>query len=361
MEDKAILSDVTVWHLCAPSYLQKAKVHTLAAGVRGGAEAVLHTLQALAENPADPHVILKLDMTNAYNTIHRDHVLKAVFNEPALKPLWRMVLWAYGSPSDLLSADNTGNIVNTLSSAQGMRQGDPLAPLLFAVGVKQLYQSTADILREDNGSGVLLAFLDDVNLAVRPNTDVTTRALAHLSQEAARIGLTFNGKGEAAYFRADRRPLHPDFVDRISNQGLKFTTEAIVILGGIVGAEEKHLRAAAESAAAKHQIFFKRLTDSRLPTQLALLLLRASGLNRANYVSRCSDPAAGDAYARCVDRLVYTVLGHRLHLSEEEMRTAAYHLKLPTRLGGAGFRLASEMAPIAWWSSLVQTAPFIRG
>ena len=109
--------------LCAPtlSPLQ------LGVGVKGGAEAMVHTARRFLESKPNGHAFVKLDFQNAFNSIRRDSMLESVAGMcPGLLPL---VSSAYESPSHLWLGDNV------LSSEEGVQQGDPLGPLLFSITI----------------------------------------------------------------------------------------------------------------------------------------------------------------------------------------------------------------------------------
>ena len=50
-------------------------------GVCGGCEAAVHACRRYVTPMQEGHVIAKLNFTNAFNCIHRDAVLNAVFNK----------------------------------------------------------------------------------------------------------------------------------------------------------------------------------------------------------------------------------------------------------------------------------------
>ena len=118
-----------VLHLVQPSAAALLEPIQLAQS-RGGCERAIHLLQATLECKSEDSAILSVDFSNAFNTLRRDVMLQRTFSEPQLSPLWRLVHWAYRSSTDLLLV-RSGEIVDTILSAEGLRQGDPLSSLLF--------------------------------------------------------------------------------------------------------------------------------------------------------------------------------------------------------------------------------------
>ncbi len=99
--------------------------HQLGYGVSGGAEAAVHAARKFLSNLDPEHAIVKLDFSNAFNSIRRDSMLEAIRSHaPSIYPL---VHTAYSAPSVLRWGDRT------ISSAEGVQQGDPLGPLLFCL------------------------------------------------------------------------------------------------------------------------------------------------------------------------------------------------------------------------------------
>ena len=69
-------------------------------GVHKGAEAVSHAARIYVQNLTPDSALLKLDFTNAFNSLHRDRMFLAVRD---LAP--QLLISAYGSPSSLFFKD----------------------------------------------------------------------------------------------------------------------------------------------------------------------------------------------------------------------------------------------------------------
>ena len=64
-------------------------------GVRGSAEAAIHAARKFLQNLEDGHALVKLDFTNAFNSICRDKMLEAVHDlAPSIYPLAHSAYYA---------------------------------------------------------------------------------------------------------------------------------------------------------------------------------------------------------------------------------------------------------------------------
>jgi hypothetical protein len=115
-------------------------VFQLGVGVDGGPELAVKKLDTIlcADVPLAGYAA---DCRNAFNSLDRAHALRQLFMHVELASLWRFAHWAYGVPSNLLIRGSSGIVIDeSLRSSQGVRQGDPLGSLLFAVAVHPVYQ-----------------------------------------------------------------------------------------------------------------------------------------------------------------------------------------------------------------------------
>jgi len=143
-------------------------------GVPGGAEAASHAVRRYLAHLPSNAIFIKLDFTNAFNTIRRDCVLEAVTKY--VPELQAFVSSAYASSSLLAFGEYL------VESAEGVQQGDPLGPLLFCLTLHEaLARASCD---------VVVGFLDDVSLG--GDIKHVFQALEVLKKESAEMGLTIN-------------------------------------------------------------------------------------------------------------------------------------------------------------------------
>ena len=158
----------------------------LGVGVQMGCEAAVHAVREYtdAHSGTPDHVVAKLDLTNAFNTVYRSAMLREVFRRfPAAAPL---VSQAYSQPSPL----HLGS--TRFMSSRGVQQGDPLGPILFALAVDPAIQTL--------GSPLNLWFLDDGTIGGPLET--VTADLNSLLPRLRELGLEVNTqKCEVTYLR----------------------------------------------------------------------------------------------------------------------------------------------------------------
>ena len=100
-------------------------------GVSGGAEAAVHATRRLMSSLPDNHVFVKLDFSNAFNSIRRDTILAKVAVK--MPELYRFVKDSLNCNPMLIYGDDI------IISAESSQQGDPLSGLEFCESSSQPY------------------------------------------------------------------------------------------------------------------------------------------------------------------------------------------------------------------------------
>jgi len=99
----------------------------LRVGVPGGCEAAVHAARSFLLSCPAGSALLKIDFSNALNSIRRECMLEAV--EAHVPELLPFLIAAYSQASHLQFGE-----FHVLSD-EGVQQGDPLGPLLFCLTV----------------------------------------------------------------------------------------------------------------------------------------------------------------------------------------------------------------------------------
>jgi hypothetical protein len=149
-------------------------------GVRGGGEALVHAFNRVVEaRQTDGSLsLLQLDFQNAFNLVSRPRFVAQI---RALCPdLLPYVLSCYGGAAHLFVGHHL------VSAQRGVHQGDPLAPLLFALAIHPFIRSLSERFE-----GVLQGwYLDDGNAI--GDTSVLRALLEVVITEGPQWGIVLN-------------------------------------------------------------------------------------------------------------------------------------------------------------------------
>ena len=157
----------------------------------------------------------------------------------------------YGQQSQFVWHDTQGH-AHVITQAEGGEQGDPLMPALFALGQRPALR---EVQRQSAPNEYLMAFLDDIYVAVTPQrvrpvydllaTHLHHHACIHLNQGKTRV---WNAAGAEPPNIAS---LGPDVW--VGNPNLPATHQGLTVLGAPVGSPmfvrtQRTLQAAADAA-----------------------------------------------------------------------------------------------------------------
>ena len=296
-------------------------------GTPQGAEAAVHAARLFLDNLQPSEVILKLDFKNAFNSIQRDKMLNAVKSlVPELTPF---VHSAYGEPSTLFWGQQT------LSSREGVQQGDPLGPLLFCLTIHELCSRLE--------SDLCLFYLDDGTLGGSPQE--VLQDLQRVEQGAAELGLSLNHeKSEVINIDpAAREPL----LSAAPNLSVT-NPDCASLLGSplcSVDCIDQVIRDKTESL----RTMGDRL--SYLHAQDALLLLRHSfAIPKLLYTLRTA-PCFLSHELSIYDNILKSITSRITNVPLGDSDTAWTQASLPVKQGGLGIRSAVQLAPSAFLAS----------
>ena len=148
-------------------------------GSLGGTEPIIRSIDDSIKT-SESDSIVSIDFSNAFNEVSREEMAKQV--KEKLPQLYRVVKFLDGTPSQLLALDDTGSL-HQIESSQGVRQGDPLDPLLFSITISPLLKSLEQF------SNHQLGYLDD--LALFTNSGMKQIIVNHLHHQMCLIDSIF--------------------------------------------------------------------------------------------------------------------------------------------------------------------------
>ena len=182
-----------------------------------------------------------------------------------------------------LVRNSTGDIAHHLASAEGVRQGDPMAPLLFALSMHSIYGA---VEAAGNGQVKLVAVHDDLTIIGPPA--VALQCHDTYKRLAASAGLHLQAaKSQALWLHGAMSQDHALALDR---EGIPIVRNAIV-LGSPIGDNPDQLQQLARAELEPYKDFFTYLVDPEFTHMMSTQLLRSSGIPRMNYMLRTTPPA----------------------------------------------------------------------
>jgi hypothetical protein len=306
----------------------------LGVGVKGGAEALVHSARLFVQRMDESRAFVKLDFTNAFNSVQRAAVFEAVAeHRPDLLAFTES---AYGSPSHLWVG-----VDSVIASAEGVQQGDPLGPLLFCLALDKPLKEARCEFRS--------GYLDDV--ALGDTVANLIDRVRSLETAAEKIGLKLN------HSKCEVFGLNPLTSDQWTDSGLNFIRRSVkeaTLLGSPI-----HPSGTDPALVARREQLEQILPRLyKLTAHEALFLLRSSfAIPRLQYLLRTS-PCSSSTETTRFDEIVREALASicNARLNSDSWSQAS----LPIRWGGIGVRSTVDLAPSAFLSSLLASSSIIH-
>jgi len=311
----------------------------LGSAVPGGCEAAVHLLQAAAEDESNKRGILLVDLVNAFNVSSRQKMLVRLYSAEQLQRLFAIAYMAYGKYAPLFV--RAGNSLRIIVSDNGSRQGDPLAALMFCLGIHDTFERIAKAAANTIG----VAILDDLSVVAPPEAVRAILDEAHAA--VAADGLEINMR-KTAYLWPHR--------DELPDMPIAVYRGAASVLGVPVGNDIRGMVRLANDVAHSHSSFFTDLKSHKLSNQESFLLLRVCATPKLGYLLRCARPEVTTQAAERFDSMVMDAFCARAHIDPGISEAQVNQIRMPLRLGGFGLTANAPKAAICWFAAQSQAA-----
>ena len=253
--------------------------------------------------------------------------------------LYPFIEWAYGAPSALRPV-GAPQLAQPLSSQAGVKQGDPLGPLLFAMAFQPVLQRAQGASPE----AAILAYLDDVTIAGTPSeVRAAFEAIRSDASDTLKdVGLAVNEQKCGIYARDE------EAARRLAGQiGVPHRADGLTVLGTPIGKDE-HVRTVVTSKAEETIRLIERLMDLEVSIQVKFALLRMSLSVRMRHFQRTVEWQHVAEPTQRVDRGIVDAAAMLFDVAptgdeQEEHERARRQLSLPIRHAGFGLRTSTEL------------------
>lgn len=287
----------------------------------GGVEPIIHLLHDFYNGDLQGYNhVLSLDFKNAFNALRRRNISAGILRHAP--EFFKLARLSYGTPTALIMYDGT-----VIQSAEGVRQGDPLGPLFFSLGIRDTLQGLRDTIQQTQPRDqppILVAYLDDVYIFT--NREVSTSQVQGMLSQAP---IQLNAQKTSHYSRRD-----------IQEDGIHALGSYIGPRGGTNDFLEKKVQEL-------HKTII-RIQD--LPKQHQLLLLKASTTTLLRHLLRVIPPSRCRRFFQQVDQASLESI-RALKAPHEERETDFDLTVLPSRLGGLGITPHLDLSPLAFQAS----------
>ena len=320
---------------------EATRPYQFALQARAGTDALAaHVRVALAQR--SDAVLVSLDGRSAYDSMSRAAFLSKLREvAPELLPFTRMF---YGRPSAYSWWDDAGRH-REVRQGEGCEQGDPLAPVLYALGQHDALQRAASGL---HAGDTLMAFLDDLFVTApsraRTALDAATQAVA----DHCGIG---SNLGKTRAMAAKEGPPPPGIAelgDDVWRGDKPSAQRGIVVPDRSTPTPPKPGQT---RGCRRNAVCLTSCLTSQTSFQCAWLLLLFCASPRANHALRTLPPSES-SYARAHDQAVWETLQECLGgVPPAEAQQVWPLASLPAVHGGLGLQSAERTAPAAYWAA----------
>lgn len=240
-----------------------SKFQYAASNVKDGASQIIHQLwQTIRHRPRDesesPMVIIKFDITNAFNELDRTIVEKTMLShERTLRQYFRLM---YDGPIPLaVYGPESSNIV---TMPNGIRQGDATSSYLFCHAIDSTIVNIAHTF-------MAWQYVDDLTIVV-PRNQVDT-AIQFVTDQFQAIGLRIN-KTKTRMFD----PLLESSIPQSRRQQFK-----------VLGIDLNLSQSFFDEFMEKQRIYFDTLDNLQVHPHIKFTLLKFCGSPRIKYLCQC--------------------------------------------------------------------------
>ena len=376
-----------IWKLACRIQLQQVKDDIaeilqpvqFGCGYKGGASHVLLTLQAAIDtcmDQIDDGILCSVDFENAFNLPDRDLMIQELFAHEELAPIFKTVLFGYGTTSSIVVIDKQGKLVR-IDSAMGSRQGCIFGSLLYCIYTIKVFKEAqaaameVHTAKESKFQPHTASYMDDLNHV--SGADEVAAFLQVIVD--SKVGKINTSKSALIWIGSSAQPPEATKL-KFEQLGFTFKDGGHKSMGIPLGKNNrKHSREVQkflEDTLTNHKEMFKILNrpGEFSPFQL-LTLLRVCVRPKFEYITTVIPPQETVGFAQKIDKLIRNTLFNNCILLPNErvgdnadlpkqFDAPSKQASLALKFSGLGLRDLSITSYLAYWGAIARSANAIE-
>jgi hypothetical protein len=320
--------------------------------IKGGPQSALHIIQTALQSNKN-HVIICTDFANAYNSINRSKIGKAFLDNALLTDLHPLFHALYSQPAPLLIHGKDGVLHSIVSSDTGVRQGDPLSSLAYAMAVEPIYVEVQGKHRDTT----VVAVQDDFYI-IGP---LRAAAEAYISLRTRvadpSLGLSLCASKCKLFHPSKTPPNSEELKKTAQDLGIQFIHGRLVVLGTPIGEDKDNITETLRGVVSEYIAKVKPvLTHKAMAPKIALTLVQKCVIPKMMHLARTLLPSLAADPFRHFDSLVFNLVTDMLKLPKNMSAPLRGHVNLPLKLGGLGIRSYTKIHRAAFAASLLESS-----
>jgi hypothetical protein len=322
--------------------------------VKNGSETVIHLIRKLHERYGKTHVLLQLDVANAFNSVSRFKGLLAIARH--LPQLYTYIFRTYRSKNKLWVDATDEQIRDHILSQEGSTQGAVDGGVFFNMAINDTIKEINNLIK-NSGGGTFVAIADDIIGCIKPEDVLSVFTL--IEERFSKLNLSLNYVKSTLFSDSIDTINKVDFASSPSLQLVQRTTRGIVILGSTVSSERSFHDEFIAKQISEAQVSLNAITRFGADyLQQAVVLLKSCYVTKFSYLSRVTQPQIFRPFATHIlleiRNSLSCMLGHRLTNNQWNQ------CLLKPRHGGLGIMNLEATSNGAYFASLLACLPNIE-
>ncbi|KAL0208161.1 hypothetical protein P9112_010748 [Eukaryota sp. TZLM1-RC] len=277
-------------------------------------------------NAEENNFIFNLDFKNAFNSVKREAIFEVIKSDfPELSSFFYHF---YGKESDLIF-NSFG-----LKSSSGVKQGDPLGPLLFCLAIHK----TLNIIKQKYPSIKIVAYMDDISLI--GSFDLLELVAQEIAVSYENIGLLLNASKCLLIGSSAQDLVINDSIVPFTN----YSSDAFKFLGCWLG-NLPQIQNELQVILEKMKIELYSISSLDIEKHIKFFMLKICYTGRITHILRSCAPSIALDFCRSFNSLRTEFFADLLDVEPGMLKS---HLFSSANLGGIGFTKSSILCQSAF-------------